>query len=55
MKALTSFAAITTLIGSVLTVAVPPAIGSAAAAAQPAKAAQRACAWRVVASPNRAG
>lgn len=47
MKALKPFAAVTTLIASVITVAMPPAIGSAALAAP------RACAWRVVPSPNR--
>ncbi|HEX9623864.1 MAG TPA: hypothetical protein VF979_05765 [Streptosporangiaceae bacterium] len=47
MKTLVPFAAITTLIGSMITVAVPPALDSAALAAP------RACAWRTVASPSR--
>src|SRR5215475_6880935 len=47
MKALKPFAAITTLIGSIITVSLPPALGSSALAAP------RACAWRPVASPSR--
>jgi hypothetical protein len=50
MKALTPLAAITTLIGSMITATMPPAFGSTALAAP---AAPRACAWRVVASPSR--
>ena len=47
MKALKPFAAITTLIGSVIITTMPPALES------PALAAPRACSWRVVPSPNR--
>src|SRR5579862_7982306 len=51
MKARKPFAVIATLIGSMITVALPSAIGSAALAAPLAS--PRACAWRVVPSPSR--